>query len=55
MNRQRFQTAFARGLAVIGFARDDAGNGTFELGRWTDAGPEQGEVKERYTIMSEAS
>jgi predicted GNAT superfamily acetyltransferase len=55
MNRERFQTAFARGLAVIGFARDDAGNGTFELGRWTDAVPEQSEFKDRYATMSEAS
>jgi predicted GNAT superfamily acetyltransferase len=31
-NRQQFQQAFARGLAVLGFARDAEGNGTFELG-----------------------
>ncbi len=31
-NRQKFQSAFARGLAVLGFARDAEGNGTFELG-----------------------
>ncbi|HZD51104.1 MAG TPA: GNAT family N-acetyltransferase [Silvibacterium sp.] len=30
-NRQRFQRAFSRGLAVVGFRRDDAGNGIFEL------------------------
>jgi predicted GNAT superfamily acetyltransferase len=31
-NRQKFQAAFARGLAVIGFQRDPQGNGIFELG-----------------------
>ena len=31
-NRERFQQAFARGLAVLGFVRDGEGNGTFELG-----------------------
>jgi len=31
-NRRRFQEAFSRGLAVIGFARDAEGNGVFELG-----------------------
>jgi predicted GNAT superfamily acetyltransferase len=32
-NRSRFQDAFSRGLAVIGFVRDGEGNGIFELGR----------------------
>ena len=31
-NRQRFQQAFSRGLAVLGFERDAEGNGIFELG-----------------------
>lgn len=31
-NRQKFQTAFSRGLAVTGFSRDSEGNGIFELG-----------------------
>jgi hypothetical protein len=31
-NRQKFQHAFARGLAVLGFTRDADGNGIFELG-----------------------
>jgi predicted GNAT superfamily acetyltransferase len=31
-NRQRFQQAFSRGLAVLGFSRDAEGNGSFELG-----------------------
>ena len=31
-NRRRFQQAFARGLAVIGFTRDPEGNGEFALG-----------------------
>ena len=32
-NRRKFQEAFARGLAVLGFVRDAEGNGVFELGR----------------------
>ncbi|MGC9159473.1 MAG: GNAT family N-acetyltransferase [Terracidiphilus sp.] len=31
-NRGRFQQAFSRGLAVVGFTRDAEGNGVFELG-----------------------
>jgi len=31
-NRQKFQQAFARGQAVLGFTRDADGNGIFELG-----------------------
>ncbi|MGB6687361.1 MAG: GNAT family N-acetyltransferase [Terracidiphilus sp.] len=31
-NREKFQRAFSRGLAVIGFQRDAEGNGIFELG-----------------------
>jgi len=31
-NRRRFQQAFSRGLAVVGFERDAEGNGIFELG-----------------------
>lgn len=31
-NRRKFQQAFSRGLAVVGFARDGEGNGVFELG-----------------------
>jgi predicted GNAT superfamily acetyltransferase len=34
-NRGKFQRAFSRGLAVVGFTRDAEGNGIFELGRWT--------------------
>ena len=30
-NRHRFQAAFSRGLAVVGFHRDTLGNGVFEL------------------------
>ncbi len=32
-NRQKFQQAFSRGLAVLGFSRDAEGNGVFELGQ----------------------
>ena len=31
-NREKFQRAFSRGLAVVGFSRDTEGNGVFELG-----------------------
>jgi predicted GNAT superfamily acetyltransferase len=33
-NRQRFQEAFSKGLAVVSFTRDAEGNGVFELGHW---------------------
>jgi predicted GNAT superfamily acetyltransferase len=32
-NRQKFQEAFSKGLAVLGFVRDAQGNGTYELGQ----------------------
>jgi len=35
-NRARFQEAFSRGLAVVGFTRDAEGNGIYRLGRWTE-------------------
>jgi len=31
-NRQKFQRAFSRGLTVLGYSLDEAGNGVFELG-----------------------
>ena len=34
-NQAQFAAAFARGLAVTGFARDPEGNGWFELSQWT--------------------
>ena len=34
-NRRKFQDAFSRGLAVLGFRRDEQGNGVFELGPLT--------------------
>ena len=33
-NRHRFLDAFARGLSVVGFRTDHAGNGIFELSPW---------------------
>jgi predicted GNAT superfamily acetyltransferase len=36
-NRQKFQRAFGQGLAVLGFVRDEQGNGVFELGSPTQA------------------
>jgi predicted GNAT superfamily acetyltransferase len=35
-NRRKFEEAFARGLAVLGFVRDAEGNGVFELGSPTE-------------------
>jgi len=35
-NREHFQQAFARGLAIIGFKIDAQGNGVFQLGRWQE-------------------
>jgi hypothetical protein len=37
-NRQKFQYAFARGQAVLGFTRDAEGNGIFELGPLSQPG-----------------
>jgi predicted GNAT superfamily acetyltransferase len=38
-NRRKFQEAFSRGLAVLGFVRDRQGNGVFELGPLTQLEP----------------
>jgi predicted GNAT superfamily acetyltransferase len=35
-NRPEFQQAFADGLAVLGYERDQEGNGKFLLGRWNE-------------------
>ena len=35
-NREQFLKAFGNGLAVLGYDRDSAGNGTFLLGRWNE-------------------
>jgi predicted GNAT superfamily acetyltransferase len=34
-NQAQFAEAFAHGLAVTGFSRDEEGNGCFELSRWS--------------------
>jgi predicted GNAT superfamily acetyltransferase len=39
-NRRKFQQAFSRGLAVLGFIRDAEGDGIFELGAASQAGLE---------------
>ncbi|HUX45633.1 MAG TPA: hypothetical protein VMV57_12855 [Terracidiphilus sp.] len=36
-NRRKFESAFAEGLAVVGYVRDAEGNGIFELGPLTQA------------------
>jgi len=33
-NRKQFEQAFAAGLAVVGFVRDEQGNGIYELAEW---------------------
>ncbi len=35
-NREQFLLAFSRGMAVVGYERDAAGNGTFLLGHWDE-------------------
>jgi predicted GNAT superfamily acetyltransferase len=35
-NREALQTAFGRGLAVVGYERDSDGNGSFLLGPWDE-------------------
>nr|WP_130422773.1 GNAT family N-acetyltransferase [Edaphobacter modestus] len=35
-NREALQSAFDRGLSVLGYERDAEGNGTFLLGAWKD-------------------
>jgi predicted GNAT superfamily acetyltransferase len=35
-NRERFQLAFANGLSVLGYGRDEPGNGRFLLGEWDE-------------------
>jgi len=35
-NAKELQRAFRNGLSVVGYVRDAAGNGTFELGRWDE-------------------
>jgi predicted GNAT superfamily acetyltransferase len=35
-NREQFLRAFDEGLAVLGYERDEAGNGKFQLGRWDE-------------------
>ena len=35
-NRERFIRAFADGLSVLGYERDDRGNGRFLLGEWDE-------------------
>ena len=35
-NREEFLSAFASGLAVLGYERDSEGNGKFLLGRWDE-------------------
>jgi predicted GNAT superfamily acetyltransferase len=36
-NRERFTRAFAEGLSVLGYERDETGNGRFLLGEWDES------------------
>jgi predicted GNAT superfamily acetyltransferase len=36
-NRERFHRAFAEGLSVLGYERDERGNGRFLLGEWDES------------------
>ena len=36
-NRAQFLKAFSRGLACLGFERDEKGNGAFLLGNWDES------------------
>ena len=36
-NRERFNRAFEEGLSVLGYKRDEHGNGQFLLGEWDEA------------------
>ena len=35
-NRELLVAAFARGLAALGYRRDEDGNGSFLLGKWDE-------------------
>jgi predicted GNAT superfamily acetyltransferase len=35
-NAEALETAFAKGLTVLGYRRDEAGNGFFQLGHWDE-------------------
>ena len=35
-NRELLVSAFARGLAAIGYVRDEQGNGSFQLAKWNE-------------------
>ncbi|HUR36612.1 MAG TPA: GNAT family N-acetyltransferase [Terriglobales bacterium] len=37
LNRQAFMQAFDQGFSVLGYERDAAGNGRFQLGKWDEA------------------
>jgi predicted GNAT superfamily acetyltransferase len=51
-NREQFQEAFARGLAVVSFARNDNGDGIYYLGRWDEPAERTGVGSESLRIPS---
>ncbi len=36
-NAERLEAGFAKGLAVLGYQRNEAGDGAFQLGRWDES------------------
>ena len=36
-NRLQLQDAFAKGMSILGYERDSAGNGSFLLGAWDES------------------
>jgi predicted GNAT superfamily acetyltransferase len=36
-NREELQSAFQRGLVVVGYDRDEQGNGAYQLSRWNES------------------
>lgn len=52
-NREKLLTAFSQGLAVLGYERDQKGNGRFVLGRWDEPWSyASGEVQEGVASVS---
>jgi predicted GNAT superfamily acetyltransferase len=54
-NQAQFEKAFARGLAVTGFSRDQEGNGWFELSRWALSDQAQGPSDRPRTLANRPS
>jgi predicted GNAT superfamily acetyltransferase len=51
-NREALQSAFSRGLAVVGYECDSNGNGIFLLSHWEEPKIDRSEIKERKTEIN---